>query len=186
MASRRQRDAGGFEDRPWLLPVPGRPDAARFGPGSASGYQYSTPLGEMIADLYVDEPGGLWGIHAAMPERIPPPAIVRAWCKQFPAFGLLMREAEKLRAEKLMEETVVLADTSTASPARLALMISTRHAYAGKLDAARYGKGDTPHDGPAQLGAAQVQPTAPQLTDDQLASIAASAVESGGERGAGG
>lgn len=174
------------DDRPWLLPVPGRPEPERFGAGSASGYQYSTALGELIADLYVTEDrGGLWAIHHAMPERIPPPAIVRAWCQQFPAFGLVMREAERLRAERLMEQSLVIADTEP-DVRRATLQIATRQAFAEKLDRARYGKGDAPHHAPAQLAGQNVQPLAHGLSDETLAQIAAQAVENAGGDGAGG
>lgn len=172
------------DDGPVPLNVPGLPEVMPRGPGSRDGWHYTPALGEAIAELYsdgtdLDAPkgmsGGLWGLHYALPHRIPPPAIVRAWCKQWPAFGLLMREAERLRAERLMEETIVIADTDPAAPPRVALRIAVRQEMAGKLDAARYGK----QAGMPSLGApaaGDVQPVALDVDDATLAALALAGV----------
>lgn len=159
------------DDAPAPLDVPGLPAVARHGAGSASGWQYSEALGEAIADQYAESTsGGLWELRALAPERIPPPAVVRAWCRQFPAFGLLMREADRLRAEQMMEQTLVIADTGVGQAPRLALQIATRQHLAGKLDGARYGKGEGAGSAPA-LGRDQ-QPTALDCDDATLTAIA--------------
>ncbi len=139
---------------------------------SASGYAYSPELGEEIARLYGDnDSGGLWGIHWYAPDTIPPPLTVHAWKRQFPSFGLRMREAEKLRAERMMEQTLIIADTIGEHPARSALKISTRQKYAEKLDASRFG--NTPGQAPA-LGALASDPQAVaiELSDEVLAQLA--------------
>lgn len=159
------------------LDIPGLPTVARSGPGSAAGWQYTQALGEVIAEQYVEcDGGGLWELRALNPDRIPPPTVIRAWCKHYPAFGLLMAAAEKARAERLMEQTIVIADTGKANAAKLALQISTRQHMASQLDRERFGKG-SPQQGTPQLGN-DPQPIAPALSDDQLASIA-----SGGSNG---
>jgi hypothetical protein len=160
---------------PGAVDVPGLPAVARVGAGSRSGWAYTPELGDAIAEQYAecDARGGLWELRALAPDRIPPPAIIRAWCRQFPAFGLVMREAERVRAEKLMEQAVMVADSAPLSvpPARVALMVSARHRMAESLDAGRWGKGATGgHHAAPQL--ASDQPTALDVDDATLASIA--------------
>jgi hypothetical protein len=162
------------DDRPAPAEIPGLPCVARSGAGARSGWVYSVALGEAIAREYEEcGSGGLWELRQLAPDRIPPAGIVRAWCKQFPAFGLLMRQAEQVRAEKLMEETLVIADNDTASPAKVALRIKVRQDMAAKLDRVA-----------ATLGQDKAQPVALGIDDATLAGIAAQAL---GERaGAGG
>ncbi len=173
-----------FDDSgPRPLNVPGFPTVQAFGAGSRAGWHYTPELGQAIADLYADsEGGGLWDIHHMAPDRVPPPGIVRAWCRQFPAFGLAIRDAERLRAEKFMEQTVVLADVGEGSIPRLALRIATRQTMAEKLDPRRYGKaqGDTPAI--PQLGR-ETQPVALDLDDDTLAALAMAGQASGAATG---
>jgi hypothetical protein len=147
--------------------------------GGASGvWQYTPELGEAIARMYGDsEPGGLWGLHAAQPDYIPPPDVVTAWKRQHPAFGLLMREAEKLRAECMLEQSVVIADSDTGLAARVALKISARQHFAARLDPARFG--NTPNTSPALGRPASDQPVALGVSDDALAAIALSGASVG-------
>jgi hypothetical protein len=173
------------DDRPAPAEIPGLPCVARSGAGARSGWVYSVALGEAIAREYEEcGSGGLWELRQLAPDRIPPAGIVRAWCKQFPAFGLLMRQAEQVRAEKLMEETLVIADNDTASPAKVALRIKVRQDMAAKLDRARFGTASPTDPGAATLGQDKAQPVALGIDDATLAGIAAQAL---GERaGAGG
>lgn len=155
---------------PAYLPlVPGR------GAGSRGGWAYTEALGRAIADLYVETDGGLWGVCAANPDEIPPPTVLSAWKRQYPAFGLMMREAEKVRAERLLEQTIVIADTEAGSPPRLALRIATRQHLAERLDRARFGNGAGAGTTPALL-AHEAQPVACELTDDMLAALAMAGV----------
>jgi hypothetical protein len=165
------------EDGPGPLNVPGFGLVAAVGPGSASGWVYSEQLGEAIAREYCEvDDGGLWGLHALCPDRIPPPAIVIAWKRQFPAFGLLMREADKVRAERLVEQTIVIADTGQGPAPRIALQIAARQYMAEKLDGPRYGKsGQAP--GAAVLPS-NAQPLALDCSDETLAAIALAGQES--------
>ena len=148
------------------------PSVPSRGEGSRGGWVYTEGLGRAIADLYVDaDSGGLWAVQAAAPEQIPPPTVLSAWKRQYPAFGLMMREAEKVRAERLIEQTIVIADSGAGSPPRLALQIATRQHLAERLDRARFGNGAASGTTPAMLSR-DAQPVAVELTDDVLASIA--------------
>jgi hypothetical protein len=151
--------------------VPGLPVVTPRGAGARSGWAYTPELGAGIAALYADVvDGGLWALAAAYPDTVPPPAIVRAWCKQFPAFGTLMRQADALRAEQAMEQTIVIADSDQGNPARVALRIGARVRMAERLDAARWGQGATPGATPAQLGH-DAQPTAVEYSDAALVAL---------------
>lgn len=145
-----------------------------------NGWAYSAALGAFIAQEYAEgtdgdrsgaRDGGLWGLHAAMPDRVPPPGVVRAWCRQFPAFGTLMRQAEALRAERLMEETVVIADTAPGVPARVALQIAARVRLAESLDAPRWRAGGPGGNAPAMLPKAGEQPVALEVSDAELEAL---------------
>lgn len=159
------------------IDLPGFAPVVRHGAGSAAGWQYTEALGLAIAALLATSPeGGLSGLHDFAPDRIPPPAIIAAWRRQFPAFGLAMRDAERVRAEVLIEQTIVIADTGQGAAPRLALQIAARQHLAGKLDVGRYGKGD-----PAgQVGAlaSDPQPVALEMDDATLAGIAMQGQES--------
>lgn len=146
------------------------------GAGSRSGWVYTEGLGERIAELLGDAPaGGLPGLHAAFPDLVPPAAVVRAWCRQYPQFGLRLAAAERVRAETLVEQAIVVADTFDGSPARLALQIAARQYLAERLDRDRFGR--TPAIGGVNGGAAAAlgheQPVAMELDDATLARIAA-------------
>lgn len=162
------------------LPVPGMPDA-RTNPNQR--WVYSQALGEFIADEYTRAQGGLWGLHDAWPDRVPPPAVVKAWRGQYPAFGALMKQADELRAEKAMEETVFLADHSPLAAPRVALQIAARQRLAESLDSARWKPGAaSPHSG-ALNGRTADQPTAIEYSDAEL--LALIAAERGAAGGAG-
>jgi hypothetical protein len=143
----------------------------------AGRFVYSVELGEAIALAYGNnEPGGLWGIHQAAPDEVPPPHIVNAWKRQFPAFGLRMKEAERLRAECMMEQTLVIADTDPAAAPRVALKIQARQHYAARLDSQRFGTSPGAASQGAGLLGHDPQPVAIDATDEQLAAIALAGV----------
>ena len=167
-----------------VVAIPGLPAPAFDAAGARAGWAYSDDLGRRIAELYAaGEPGGLAGVHAAFPDLIPPPPIVRAWCRQFPQFGLRMRDAERDRAELLIEQTIVIADGDEGDPRRVALRIATRQRMAARLDA-RWSDAGTDEDTKRREEAARLgadpQPVS-ALSDEQLASIAAPAGGVGGE-----
>lgn len=189
MARQEPADTGAFGSGAPVIDVPGLPVAQRGGSGASAAWAYSRALGELIAELYVDTAtadgaigtaGGLWGVHAAMPDRIPPPVVLAVWRQQFPDFGLLMAHAEKVRAERLMEEAVVIADTDPRAAPRVALSIAARQRLAESLDRARWGTGSRAGgDPPKPPGIGRDQPTAPELSDDELRALAAAGIEAG-------
>jgi hypothetical protein len=174
MARERPADCDAFGDGPAPADVPGLPAVFRTPEDRpAHGWRYTPELGELVAELYVDDAsaGGLWALHAAMPDRIPPPRVLAVWKRQFPAFGQLLAAAEKVRAARLMEECVVIADTDPRAAPKVALSIAARQRLAESLDAATWGKGQsgTPASAPALTAD---QPTAVTLSDDELAALA--------------
>lgn len=176
------------------LPIPGEPEWRGRG---APRWRYTPELGEAIAREYAESvtesgdgtrasrDGGLWGLHYAFPERIPPPSVVRAWCGQYPAFGTLMREAEKLRAERLMEEAVVIADTAPGHPARVRLQMDARYRLAEALDRPRWGGTSAGGTNAPALPRPGEQPVALSVSDDELEALVAAQLATAGA-GAGG
>lgn len=182
----RRHDCDPDPIEPLPAGAPGLPAVVPRGAGARSGWAYTDALGASIADLYADTgAGGLWELCSAMPDRIPPPAVVRAWCGQFPQFGLRMKAAESVRAERMLEESVVLADTAQGQPARVALMVSARQYLAERLDKARFGRGSAEVNNGSGLLGQDVQPVAHDVSDEALARIAVG-VEAGGTGGEGG
>lgn len=163
------------------LPVPGFQDA-RTTPGQR--WVYTPSLGEFIATEYVTcDVGGLWGLHGALPDRVPPPAVVRGWCRQFPAFGALMKQADELRAERAMEQTVYLADHSPLAAPRVALQIATRQRLAESLHAARWKPGANTPASAAQISGPGEQPVAVEYSDAELLSLIEAGRATAGEGG---
>lgn len=148
-----------------LVPANAVALAAKPPPNDGRLWPYDRDLAGRIAER-VAEGVSIHEQRADDPLTIPPAMVILAWKKQHPEFGLLMRQAELTRADLLREQGLVIADTARGAPARLALMIAQRMKLADHLD--------PPTTGPAAApGVAAEQPTAPQLTDEALASIAA-------------
>ena len=63
---------------------------------------------------------GLLLLHNSHPEIVPSPVVVKRWRREFPAFDILMVEAEHARAEVYVDQTLVIADSDarTAGAAR--------------------------------------------------------------------
>jgi len=59
-------------------------------------------------------------LHQAHPDNVPSPMVVKRWRREFPAFDLLMIEAEHARADVLVDQTFDIADSDdrTAGAAR--------------------------------------------------------------------
>ena len=167
--------------------IPGLPVIAHTVAGRGRVWKYDDVIAEFIAEQYVDEPGGLWGIHVAFPDRVPPPVTLSAWRKQYPAFGLRMKEAERLRAEKLIEECLWLADNAPGTPARVGLQIATRQHVAERLDRSRYGTAASAGNGAMPSLGNDPQPVALDVDDATLQAIALAGTGSaaGGAAGSG-
>jgi hypothetical protein len=86
-------------------------------------------------------------LHQAHPDLVPAPMTVKRWRREFPAFDLLMIEAEHARADVLVDETFDIADGKgehkdrTAGAARNS--IQARQWAASRLNAGRYGSKQT-------------------------------------------
>jgi hypothetical protein len=151
-----------------LVPASALVLAAKPPPNDGRTWRYDRELAARIADAVADNVS-LHEQRALDPLTVPPVTVLMAWRKQHPEFGLLLDHAERVRADLLAEQALVLADTAKGQPARVALMISTRLKTAERLDPDRFGSGGAAG---APAAGKDDQPTAPQLTDDQLAALA--------------
>lgn len=97
-------------------------DVAEFDAGTAEFIALEVATGATVAEL-----------HDAYPERVPNPIIVNRWRRQFPAFGLLMQEAEEALAERIAGETVRIADDEERQAAQANNAIKARQWLASKL-----------------------------------------------------
>ena len=147
----------------------------------ADRWTYSPELAASIAQ-HLAEGVSLPEQAAAWPDLVPPTTVLAAWKRERPAFALLLRQAEQVRAELLVEQALQLADKAPGAAPRVALMVAQRMAMAERMDRQRWGRSGSDSGGVAAL-AADAQPVAAELTDAQLAAIAASGVESVGVRG---
>jgi hypothetical protein len=134
-------------------------------------WPYDNAVGARIADR-LSWGESIFQQHIEDPLTIPPPSVVLTWKKQHPHFGQLMAHADKVRAQLLVEQALVLADTGTAPPARIALQIAQRMKMAEKADPALWGSGAASGGDMGRLGS-DPQPVAPALSDDELAALAA-------------
>lgn len=114
----------------------------------------------------------LQALHEAHPEVVPAPLIVARWRREFPAFDLVMREAEKARAAKLAEEVLTVSDNTRLPAAKTANKIRARQWLAAKLDPARFGKQEGTVQQPRQTDTGNgKRPTLSQFSDDDLQDI---------------
>lgn len=151
-----------------LIPASAMILAAKPPPNDGRTWPYDRELAARIADQVADNVS-LHEQRALDPLTVPPVTVLMAWRKQHPEFGLLLDHAERVRADLLAEQALLLADTAKGQPARVALMISTRLKTAERLDPERFGSA-VAVGGPA--GKTDEQPTAPALTDEQLQQLA--------------
>lgn len=141
-------------------------------PGRA-GWLYTPELGAVIADA-VSEGVSIPEQHACTPDAIPPPTIVAAWRRQHPEFAVMLRHADSVRAELLVEQALQVADHAPGAAPRVALMVSVRMAMAERLDRRRWGKDGTGE--PDSALRAEFQPVAIGVSDDELAALAVGSV----------
>lgn len=78
-------------------------------------------------------------LHEAHPDEVPSPAIIRRWRREFPAFDLVMVEAEETRADVLADATITVADDKTITAAQARNRIQSRQWLASRLNRAKYG-----------------------------------------------
>ena len=128
---------------------------------------YSLEKAKFIA-LEVATGASLAELHELHPDRIPNPIVVNRWRKRFPAFDVLMGEAEVCAAQKWAWETVKIADDEDLLAAQAGNAIKARQWLAGKLHEAY---------GAAQKAATtvHVHNNSLALSDEQLLEIAGGA-----------
>jgi len=64
-----------------------------------------------IAEEYSEGSSSLREMYDADPVSIPPPLVIRRWRRENPEFEALMDDAEKVKAEAMMDETLRIADS---------------------------------------------------------------------------
>jgi hypothetical protein len=124
---------------------------------------FSPGVGEFIA-LEVARGAGLAELHELHPDRVPNPIVVNRWRKRYPAFDVLMGEAELAAAQKLAWEVVELADDEDRQAAQVRNAMDARKWLAGKLSES-FGGGKA---GPTVV----INNNGARLSDEQLMQIA--------------
>jgi hypothetical protein len=126
--------------------------------------EFTAGAGEFIA-LEVALGYGLAELHELYPERVPNPIVVNRWARKYPAFGILMEEAEVAAAQKFAYETVKITDDPDLLPAMAGNRMKSRQWLASKLSKQF---GTTP-----KAEVALTLNNDVSLTDEQLMAIAA-------------
>jgi hypothetical protein len=104
----------------------------------AAPVEYSFPLAEWIA---FEHAGGdsLAMLQRAHPEKVPSALVIKRWRRDYPAFNLMMVEAEHARAEVLADETISISDNPDIKAGRIGHQVRARQWLASKLHTAKYG-----------------------------------------------
>jgi len=93
-----------------------------FSEGSAEFIVLEAARGASLAEL-----------HECHPELVPNPIVVNRWRRAVPQFDLLMKEAELAAADRMVWETIRIADDAERNAAQAKNAISARQWLAGKL-----------------------------------------------------
>jgi len=137
-----------------LAPVPvQRPESPKYNFEIAQWIAIEHASGDSLKEL-----------HNSHPEIVPNPLILRRWRRDFPAFDLIMTEAECARAEILADQTIMIADDPDYDPKRAGQAIRARQWLASRLDRSRYGDSQSAQVAP--IGEAESI-----YSDEQLQSI---------------
>lgn len=131
--------------------------------------EFTSGVGEFIA-LEVARGAGVAELHELHPDRVPNPIVVNRWRRKYPAFDVLMGEAEVAAAQKFAWEVVSIADDESRQAAQAGNAMKARQWLAGKLHE-RYG------NAPVQQAAPVNITNMVTLTDEQLRAIAGSAID---------
>lgn len=114
----------------------------------------------------------LQALHDAHPDVVPAPLIIARWRREFPAFDLVMKEAEKARAAKLAEDVLTVSDNVRLPAAKTANKIRARQWLAAKLDPAKWGKQDGTVHPPREPDSGNgKRASLAQYSDDELQDI---------------
>jgi hypothetical protein len=128
--------------------------------------EYSEARARWLVERYAScEPGtSLYALRRADPGYCPSPLAVRRWRRDYPAFNAAMEEAESVRADALMEQTLDVADRQDVNAAVSKNGMAARWRMAEALAPDRYKGRETGSGG-----------TVVFLSDSVLAMIAAGA-----------
>ena len=124
----------------------------------------------------------LLALHQSHPDIVPAPMTVKRWRREFPAFDLLMIEAEHARADVLVDQTLDIADSDDRTAGAARNSIQARQWQASRLNQARYGTKSTSdstitHDGTVKHEQLSV------YTDDDLQAIIRAGMRAGAIEG---
>lgn len=132
--------------------------------------EYSDSTGEWFAEQYAEAECSIKELCDMHSDILPGPLWIRRWRDQYPVFDLLMVEAEKVRAEMLVDGTLTIAGDPKLSAAQASNGIKVRHWLAERLDRKRYGRESTVKQ---EISGHVTHEHVAVLTDDQLMAIAA-------------
>ena len=144
-------------------------------------------LFEHIAEQYASGVP-LYRISEAF-EFVPGPMVLRRWQREFPAFAALLRDAADVRAERLVEEALEVADDETRSASHARNAIGVRERLADRISAPGAGENANPVSGNPSSGDPEELTTEElfRLLNDKVPAIELSASEytnkSSGEEG---
>lgn len=138
--------------------------------------EYDDKTAEWFAEQYAEGDMSLRDLCDLHSDIVPGPLWIRRWRDQWPVFDLLMVEAEKVRAEMLVDKTLTIADDPGLSAAQASNGIRVRHWLAERLDRKRYGRESTVKQ---QISGNVTHEHVAVLTDAQLMAIAAGDVIEG-------
>ena len=130
--------------------------------------EFTFAVGERIAKE-VALGSSLHELHEAYPDVVPNPIIVKRWRERIVAFDMLMGEVEAAKAERLADETIIIADDPDRQAAQANNAIKSRQWLASKLNE-RYGSTVEKGKG-SELNLNVI------LTDSQLMQIAAGGLD---------
>jgi hypothetical protein len=130
--------------------------------------RFTPEAGEFIA-LEVAMGASVKELHEAHEDLVPSPLIVNRWRKDFPAFDLVMQEAELAKAQGLADEVISIAADEERQAAISGNMIKARQWLAGKLSEQFDSGVKVPGGGGVTINANV------RLTDEQLMAIAGNA-----------
>ncbi len=85
----------------------------------------------------------LLALHEAHEDTVPAPLIITRWRREFPAFDFLMIEAEAVRADVLVDQTLVIADSDARTAGAARNSIQSRQWLAARLSRDKYSQHKT-------------------------------------------
>ncbi len=132
---------------------------------------YDPDRAAAIAEEYSEGSDSLRALHDSNPREIPPPLVIRRWRRQNPEFDAIFRDAQRVKAESMMEETLSIANGVDYNVAKN--QIAVRQKLAAAYDRDVFGETQTllgDRSRPLTIGAASVTAG---VSEDDLMAIAA-------------